>query len=251
MKTSSKILLAGLAFVLLSSFGMMIYVRANISSYSATEVYYAKGDPIEQYRDINGFEGISTAEGINVYVTQADMFEVKVIADDDVIDRLITNVSEGDLKIYFEGKVKSVSKKEVHIKMPVIDNLQASSGAGIKTEGLIKGNELEAGVSSGAWMDIKIDYKELEASSSSGANISIEGDAEEGEFDASSGANIKAGNLNVGEADTDVSSGANISLGDVKELSVDASSGGGVRYKGQPVMNDIDLSSGGNVKRSH
>lgn len=249
MKTSSKILFSGLGLTLLFIFGLLFYVDAN-TLHSRSDVYYAKGDPVEQFREISGFTGISTSEGINVYVTQTDGFEVKVIADEDVIDRLITEVIDGKLKIYFEGQVRHVSKKEVYIKMPAIDELSSSSGAGIETNGMISGEELETSTSSGAWMNINVSYEEFEASSSSGANMTISGEVEEGDFDASSGANIKASELNVNEADTDVSSGAGIKLGEVKELSVDASSGGNVRYKGQPVMNDISLSSGGSVKRS-
>jgi hypothetical protein len=249
MKTSSKILLSGVLFVFFSSFGLLVYLNANTLDFNS-DVFYAKGEPVEQVRNVKGFTEVSTSESIDVYITQAKEFAVKVIADDDIIDRLITKVEGDELKIYFEGNVKNVSKKEVHISMPIIEELNSSSGAALKTMDVISGEGLEANVSSGAHMKIYIDYNEFESSASSGAHMSVKGEVKEGEFEASSGASINAENLNLDEADVDVSSGANVKIGVVKELSVDASSGGGVYYKGEPVMRDIDLSSGGSVKRS-
>jgi len=66
----------------------------------------------------------------------------------------------------------------------------------------------------------------------------------------SSGADFKGYDMAVDFSDASVNSGGNIHITINKELSAKANSGGAVRYRGTALIRDININSGGIVKRS-
>ncbi len=82
---------------------------------------------------------------------------------------------------------------------------------------------------------------------SSGSSVTIDGTTTNAVYDSSSGARIDAKFLIASIADADVSSGGNISLHATKKLKADASSGGSIKYKGNPASKNIDSGMSGSI----
>jgi hypothetical protein len=57
----------------------------------------ANGSDKTEFRKAESFTGIKVSTGIDLYVRMGDTEEVKVVADDDIIDNLITEVINGEL----------------------------------------------------------------------------------------------------------------------------------------------------------
>ncbi|MEO7534887.1 MAG: DUF2807 domain-containing protein, partial [Ferruginibacter sp.] len=83
----------------------------------------------------------------------------------------------------------------------------------------------------------------------SGAAIDITGKAGNLKVDVSSGAIFNGYDLAVDYCDAKATSGGSVRVNVNKELSVKANSGGGIRYKGAGVIKDMNVSSGGIVKK--
>ena len=52
-------------------------------------------------------------QGINLYLTQGNSTDLKVEADDNIIDILITEVKNAELKIYFDKNVYKAKARNV------------------------------------------------------------------------------------------------------------------------------------------
>jgi hypothetical protein len=68
-------------------------------------------------------------------------------------------------------------------------------------------------------------------------------------LDGSSGGQLKAYGLTTEQCFAEVSSGAGAQITVTKEISAKAHSGGFIRFKGQGLIRDINVNSGGSVKR--
>ena len=157
-------------------------------------------------------------------------------SEKDLIGKVETVVKNGVLKIYRESDWKFWNNfKDWHIKVYVsyvnIDGLEASSGASIK------GSDVQ--------------FNKLEVKQSSGALIDLSGSAEALNVDGSSGSQFNGYDLKTTTCYADVSSGADVKVSVAKELSAKASSGGSIRYKGDGLIRDIHVSSGGSVKKQN
>lgn len=223
-------------------------------------------------RNVGEFSGISVSTGVNVVFKQESPTNVKVIADADKLQYVITKVENGVLKVYIDNKgQKNLRFKNlsVNISSPRMDNIKASSGANFTVVNSIKENSLNIDASSGA--NVKGDFKitnavEIAASSgsnirvgvtatsvmvkaSSGSNAAIEGKANSGLIDISSGALCKADELKLDNLEAEATSGGNLSVNVSGRLKVRASSGGLVKYKGRPEIEaNISKTSGGTLK---
>ena len=202
------------------------------------------GDIVKESRDITEtFTAVSASEGLDVYVTQAADFKIRVEADENVIDLIGTDIRDGKLKVHAIKNIGRATKK-VYISMPEITALEANSGADLVGEGLIEADKVSLDSSSGAGLKVEIVADQIEAESSSGADIRLGGRTNLLYADASSGSDIKAVELEAKICRANASSGADIRVSVSEELTADASSGGDIGYNGDPTVDSRKSASG-------
>ena len=205
-----------------------------------------------QTRQVSGFHGISVSSGVDLYLSQKNVEEVVVDADSEDLDKIITEVEGGVLKIYMKKKswffMEWNSKpRKVYVSFITLDKLEASAGSDIVSQMLLKFDKLNLNASSGSDVKLELETNQLSVGSSSGSDISLKGKATVLQVDASSGSDIKADELESKKCTASVSSGSDIRVNVTDELDANASSGGDIYYSGNPKIKDINESSGGDV----
>ena len=205
-----------------------------------------------QTRQINGFHGISVSSGIDLYLTQKNIEEVVVEADEDELDKIITKVESGILKIYIKEQSWfnlnwNTEPRKVHVSFKTLDRLEASAGSDVKAQGILKVEILNLDASSGSDIKLELEANELSVETSSGSDISLKGNVLFVQASASSGSDINASELQTKKCIANVSSGSDIRIHVTDELDANASSGGDIIYSGNPKKKDINESSGGSI----
>lgn len=228
MTTLVRIAVAFLVALFLSSCGFDI----NIGDFAPGKK--GNGNVVTDTRKVTDeFSAVSASEGIMVYVTQADDFNIEVEADENIIDLIATDIKNGKLRIHAEENIGRATKK-VFVSLPNITALSGSSGSHLSSKNTIKSDRLEIDGSSGALVNVELMANDLEIDASSGANMSISGEADNTDVDVSSGGNINAKELQTKTCTADASSGGNVKIQVSKLLTADASSGGNISYSGEP-----------------
>jgi hypothetical protein len=205
-----------------------------------------------QTRQITGFHGVSVTSGIDLYLTQKNVEEVTVEAESEDINKIITEVEGGVLKIYVKEKSwfnmnwKSKPRK-IYVSFKTLDKIDASAGSDVVSEGRLKLSELKVDASSGSDVRLELEATQLNVGSSSGSDISLKGNTNNLQVDASSGSDIDASELQSKNCNASVSSGSDIKVNVTEKLDASASSGGDITYTGNPKTKDINESSGGDV----
>lgn len=196
------------------------------------------------------FKSIEVNNGIDVVIVQADKTEIVVEADDNLQKHITTKVKNGTLVISCDKNYFiNTGSKKVMVKMPIIDELEATSSATITSKNTLKGENVRLNTSSGASIDLSIESDNITCDASSGSTITINGKALQTKTTASSGSEINADELLANEVTADVSSGASISVHPIVKLVAQASSGGNISYAVQPKSIQKETSSGGSISR--
>jgi len=223
---------------------------STIGFYSS--VYAGNSDKTET-RNLSNYHAVKVSAGIDLYLKMGDTEEVKVVADDDIIDDLKTEVENGTLNIYMKksnwnwgGFSKT---RKVYVTVKELDEIHASSGSDVKSENTLKGESLNVKASSGSDVSLDVVYKKFSLDTSSGSDAKVSGKTKTFEAEASSGSDINAKDLESVICKVKVSSGSDASVNVSDELYARASSGADVHYYGNPQVKDIDESSGGDVTR--
>jgi len=206
---------------------------------------------ISESRTISSkFNKIDIQQGINLYLTQGNSISLKVEADENILDLLITEVENNQLKIYFKKNVYRAKARNVYLTTNEISSIEASSGSSVRTENTWQTNQLKVSTSSGSSVKINTNASDVSGSSSSGSTIRLYGKTNTFYAKASSGSSIDADELISADATAKVSSGASISVNVTRNLTAKASSGGSIDFEGNPTEINKETSSGGSVSRS-
>ncbi len=201
------------------------------------------------------FNAIEISTGIQLLFSQGDQRVAVSASNVEDRDRIITEVSNGVLRIYYDSKMFPQGSKgrnlRVYVSAPEIKMIEGASGAHITIDGSLSGSDLTLKLSSGSNFKGSIKTTKTVVQQSSGANSSISGSGNELVVKTSSGARFKGYNFEVQNCNAEASSGGSIETNVTSALTASASSGGHIRYKGNGGIVRISTSSGGNVKKAN
>lgn len=206
---------------------------ASLGGLRAQDMVY--GEHAEK-REIKAFHAVETSAGIAVVLTKGSKEEIALTASDkEMLSKVKTEVVDGVLKISREDNWKFWERFKQHWKITVyvsytrLDGVRASSGGSITSK--------------------SVDLSTLSARVNSGGHISLAGKVNELDVEGNSGGHFRGYDLSVTNCKANVSSGAHVQVTIAKEITARASSGGQIRYKGTGLIRDINVNSGGSVKR--
>jgi len=214
-------------------------------------------DPNAKQRELkSSFSGISVSDGIILYLTQGVSETIAISSSDAKFEeRFKTEIVDGVLKIYFDNKgfdwnLNGKRKLKAYVSFKTINKLNASGGSQVIVPGTIRAEEIEMNFSSGTTFTGKINASVIISKQSSGSSMEISGMVKKITLEATSGAMFKGFDLVTDYCSAKATSGGAIRISINKELDAKANSGGAIRYKGEAVIKEVNVNSGGIVKRA-
>ncbi len=228
------------------TFSMMILFAFSSCVFMGPSIK-GNGNVVEQDRKVKNFNKIDVSRGMNVYISQGEIYKVVVKADENLLDAIETKTDDDVLIIRATENIRNSTSKKVYVTVPNLDEIEASSGSNIFSETKLVFRELKTKTSSGSNVTLEINSEKTEFTSSSGSNIKLRGSTNSFNAKASSGSNIKAEELTAENCEVKASSGSNIWITPKNNFSADVSSGANIFVYGNPKNSNIEKSSGGNV----
>lgn len=208
------------------------------------------GDVITQDRTINtSFTAIKATEGLDVYLTQSDNERISVEADENLHDIIITEVENGVLRIHTKENIGRAKSKKVHVSFKDISSITSTSGSDVYSTNTIHVERLDLKSTSGSDMKLTVNTSVLNCKSTSGSDLRLSGKTIKLIAEATSGSDIKAADLMAESSEVKATSGADITVNTSKALTAKATSGGDIKYYGNPETVDKSDSSSGSVKQ--
>ncbi|MEO7922387.1 MAG: head GIN domain-containing protein [Chitinophagaceae bacterium] len=213
-------------------------------------------DPTAEKRNVSGFHGIEVGTGIELLLTEGPAEQVAVsAASSEYRDKIVTKVENGILKIYYDSKLGSVNKKKedkdlkAYVSYKILDMLDATTGAEVKIEGVLKSSSLNLKANTGALVNGEVSVTSLKVDQNTGSRISLSGKADKLEIEGSTGSRFKGEDMISSNCNVTVSTGAIVSVQAEKELQVKANTGGSVKYKGNATVREFKTNTGGSVSK--
>jgi len=197
----------------------------------------------------NTFNAIKISQGLELQITQSKGVALRVEADENLQDLIMTKVENNVLSIYSTENIRRAASKKIILSLVDLSSIKATSGSDVSSTNTINSPNLDVSATSGALITLDVETKKLDCNSTSGSLISITGKTQNLVASATSGSNIDAKNLNTEISNVKSTSGANISVNTSKELTARATSGGVIKYFGNPEKVDKSDSSAGSIKK--
>jgi hypothetical protein len=212
-------------------------------------------DANAEARMVSGFTAVEVSGAIDLFLSQGNEEAAAVSASSsEAIGRIRTEVKNGTLHIYFDGKgwnwkTWGNNKMKAYVTFKNLTRVEASGACNVKSTEAIKVPELKIQLSGASDYTGELQVGLLKLDASGASNIRVSGKAEKLEIDASGACNIKAYDLKADYGKLDASGASNIGVTINKELNAEASGGSNIYYKGEGMIRNISSSGGASVKR--
>jgi hypothetical protein len=221
--------------------------------------------------ELAGFDSVSAHAGVNVVLKQGP-FDVSAEGPRRKIDNLRIEKQGSSLVISRESDVSSSwfnwsDRDVVTVVAPDYAAIEASGGADVDADGL---RLAELDIKAGGGADVNIDgltlgtltvranggadvnarrvsLEMLDASAGGGADIEVSGDCRSAMVETSGGGDFNGQDLRCETATVSASGGGDADITATASASGRASSGGDVRFHGNPVRFEKEESGGGDV----
>lgn len=209
------------------------------------------GNVIEETRDVSEFTGVHVSSGIDVYLTEGNEFEVRVEADENLMEVILTEL-KGDMLVVKTDRVniRRARSKKVYVTLPELTELKISSAGDCEGQTPFTCGDLNLGISSAGDLSLDVEAERITLNISSSGDARITGSTNILDVTLSSAGDLNAFDLVANKVDVNVSSAGDARVHATEEISMNVSSAGNIYYKGDArVVHSHSSSAGDIIKR--
>jgi Putative auto-transporter adhesin, head GIN domain len=211
---SRWVLVAILAF-LLGGLTVALLYHVDLFGGSPSSTTEGSGVPATQARDVAAFNSVELAGSNNVVIRVGEKQSVVVRADDNLLDRVTTEVQSGNLVIAnTPGSLTTKSPMSVEVDVPTLDSLTLTGSGNIVVNG--------------------IDAQSLEVTLPGSGTLAGSGTATRLDVTVSGSGTVQFTRLVANHVRTVVSGSGSIFITATKSLDASVSGSGAILYAGNP-----------------
>lgn len=205
-------------------------------------------------RNVPAFTGVKVSSAIDLYISQGDQTGVAVSASDSKVkDRIRTEVKDGVLHIWFDGKGWNDWRGNKHMKAYVsvkeVKMIKAEGACDVKLMGMIKSDKLSIDLGGASDISGELECNSLEMDVSGASDTKLKGNVGSISVKLSGASSIKGWDLVSDYVDIDASGASSANVIVNKEMKVNASGASDINYRGSGVIREMKTSGASSISK--
>jgi len=208
------------------------------------------GNVITEERSITSdVNEIILSSSIDVRYTQGSPAKMVVEGEDNLVDKVVTEVSGNTLKVYKKRNTNmwTTKKLQVLVTTPNLVRAACTSSGDFYATNTLTGDKLTLKTSSSGDIKASVEVRDLELSCSSSGDQIIKGSAERLIAKTSSSGDIDADDLTAKHCKASSSSSGDVSVYATESIEARTSSSGDIFIYGNPEQRSSNSSSSGDI----
>jgi hypothetical protein len=207
------------------------------------------GNVIKQERSVSPFSGIEVGGAFKVFLTQGDKESLVVEADENLLEIIETEVHGNTLKISTNKDIRGSEAMNVYITFKSLKEIDVSGACNLTGENTFKLEDLDLDCSGASDAMIKLSAASLSLDCSGASRMELYGTAESIDMDVSGASDLDALEFEVKVCNAEISGASHAKIFVTGELSAEVSGAGSLKYKGDAVIKNHDVSGAGSLKK--
>jgi hypothetical protein len=211
---------------------------------------------VSEHRDVAPFSRVKVSHALTVNIVQGEDQSVIVKADDSVIDKIMTEVHDGVLRVYVDDNwFKKTFKNKYHkvivdVVVPELTALDASGASDVKASGFKNENfTVKASGASNVIIDNIVVSGVTSFDASGASHVKANGESEKVIIRSSGASDVSSRYFEASIADVSASGASDVDVTANDEIRVDCSGASDVDYYGHPKIVDVKTSGASDVSR--
>lgn len=210
------------------------------------------GNVIEADREVADFNRISLSGMGNLIITQGEEEGLRIEAEDNILDKIITEVKSDTLEIKYKTSwlffsVWPTEDVNYYIDVKNLEHVMINGSGSVTCESLTA-DTFGVEVNGSGKANLTLNVSELTSKISGSGDFTIMGTATDQSLDISGAGKYMAKELVSKKADINISGSGTAEVNTEEELDVKISGSGTVRYLGTPTINQ-EISGSGKIER--
>lgn len=197
-------------------------------------------------REVGEFSSLKIYDRITVELIESYKDKVEIIGDEDGRIEIINK--NGELKIRTKT-TQFLRGKDIRVKVYYddINEIQASQGAKVISDNIIKTNAIKLTANEGSIIQLELKANQITARGNSGGKLNLEGEAKTQDVIISSGAVFGGKNLEGESITILVTAGGKAEINTSDSVKATVRAGGNVDIYGNPKNRNVKKIIGGNI----
>ncbi len=200
-------------------------------------------------RDVEKFEFLDV-KAVDVFLKQGESAEIKIEAEDNILEHISTEVVNDTLKIRLLSDVgfERIKPIKVFLVSPSVKGIRATAGSSVTVEGTLSGERLVCYFTAGSNFDGGLSFTEYSADLKAGSIFNVTGKVDSFNLNISGGAKFNGKDLIATNAQARVSGGSKASITAEGKSSIASIGGSKVTFYGDRGMVSLSESDVSNIK---
>lgn len=231
--------------------GALLLLILSSCNWIGGERVRGNGNLVTQERNVGNFQGIRSHGFFDIYLTNGPVPSVKVDAEENIQQHIITQVDGNVLKIETEDGIWLRPRRDVriYISSPSFSEVKVFGSGNIISEGRISSsNKMEVAINGSGDIRVELNAPEVKADISGSGNINLQGNVKKFDAQINGSGDIKAMELVTEETHIGINGSGNAEVYANAKMDIDVRGSGDVRYKG-PAHVTSDIKGSGSVKK--
>ena len=220
------------------------------SGFSYAQKVNGNGNLIQKTRNVGTFDGVGVSGSLDVFLVEGNEGKLELSVEENLEPYLVTEVSNGTLKIKWKkgAKIRSTKPTKITVQFKKLNNVALSGSGDIVSKSKLSSNDLEVALAGSGDINLDLDVQNLKAAISGSGDIKLRGNAEDFSGAIAGSGDIKADELKAANAELVISGSGTMQVHVENKIMARISGSGDIKYKGNPDKEDIKVSGSGTVK---
>jgi hypothetical protein len=253
MKTVKRNFLRGL--VIAGLFLMANQVNAQFGTSTR-----GNGKVVSTERTVGDFTAISINSSADVKLMQGNEIKVVVKTDENLQEKVTTEVSDGLLRIDCKGNISRVTELTVFVTVKNLERVRINGSGDVESEGQIRGNDLEILINGSGDVEMDLDMKHVVTRINGSGDVELSGIRGNLELFVNGSGDFEAERVRLDQCNVTLNGSGNAKLnGSANEVKLNQSASGDINLFNLKANNvvadsrgsgDMVVSVSGNLKVS-
>ncbi len=207
------------------------------------------GKQTTKTRNVGPFSKIQAGGSVKIVLKQDSIQEVKIVADDNIQERIKTRVSGDALIFEMDGNFCNSGPITLYITSKNMTGVSTSGSVELSSAGKINTTDFELDLSGDSKVNLDINAANMITEASGSSTILLRGQASNHRVELSGEGNIEALDFVVGNYKINTSGSSEMRINVLSNLDVQSSGASEIAYRGAPKYINNDKSGASTLKK--
>lgn len=227
---------------------LMVLTTAQAQWWNSEKIK-GNGEMVTKTRTTGSYDGVQLVGSMNVELVAGSEGNIRIEAESNLQEYILTEVKNGVLKISTEKEVNLNPTEDIKITVPFesLNEVSLTGSGDIWNKDVIKASDFEVQVTGSGDMMLNLDVKDLDGRITGSGDIKLKGRSQNFECRVTGSGDFEAYDLQAANVDAKVSGSGDIMVNAVQSLKASVAGSGDIRYKGNPEKQDFKTFGSGAI----